>query len=117
MTPPPRVNPKKASKTILRFDLFLNESLSGFLDVLPSDLAFAKRGDSAIFDRMKTEIPISKTDAMNGIRHPHCNQVFSGIRLLINRITVTDRMKASPDVLCIHEVRNPLLLSGECSAM
>src|SRR4051812_464630 len=100
----PAVRPSSARITIFRFFHWPKDSVSGALEVLPSDFIFWKAGDSARLRRIHTETASSRMETRNGMRQPQAAHSFGSIDSRTPRITSRDMNRPSVAVVWIHEV-------------
>src|SRR3954471_5314145 len=98
------VAPNSASKTNLKFSLFPKLSFNGFFEVLPSDLALAKTGDSCIFILISTDTATINIEIQKGTLHPHRLNASSFIEPFVMTITKREMNKPRVAVVCIQEV-------------
>lgn len=59
------------------------DSFNGLTEVVPSILALAKSGDSAIFFRIQIDMPTNGTEIKKGMRQPHDSQLGAVIKLFV----------------------------------
>ena len=100
----PAVRPTSARITILRFFQSPKDSVSGALEVLPSDFIFWKAGDSDSDSRIHTDTPSSSTETRNGMRQAQSEKAASPNAVRTPRMTSRLRNRPSVAVVWIHEV-------------
>ena len=83
---------------------------------MPSAFIFRKAGDSLSFTRIHTEIASSTIENRKGRRQPHSPNAFSPSVLRSVRMIPSDSSRPSDAVTWIHEVQDPRLPCGACSA-
>ena len=79
--------------------LFPKLSFRGFVDVFPSDLAFANTGDSSIFLRIIYDTNTMMIETQNGTLHPHSSKASLDKALFVKRITINEINKPTVAVV------------------
>ncbi|MNG20075.1 hypothetical protein D3C84_1042990 [compost metagenome] len=88
----------------LAFSQRPNASVSGALEVLPSDFIFMKAGLSFRVRRIHTEMPSSTMDSRKGMRQPQAANSSSPSQVRVPRMISSERNRPSVAVVWIHEV-------------